>query len=266
MGVVYEKMKEMETIAAIILFTLLGVAVGTVGALLGIGGGLLIIPFFLLVFHFSPQQTVGTATVIVFLNAISGTVAYLRDRKVYLKAAVWFGVATIPGAFFCSYAASFFTGQSFSLLFGSFLLVMAAMLYWQSCRRRVEVEFNPDTFHCPMKLGVICSVGVGVMSSALGIGGGIIHVPFMAYILKFPIHAAIATSTVILAISAVSGAISHAILGHVLWTPAICSGIGAVLGAQIGARVAGKTKPQLLTKGLAMLVFVMAIKFIMNGL
>jgi hypothetical protein len=242
------------------------VAVGTVGALLGIGGGLLIIPFFLFVFHFSPQQTVGTATVIVFLNAISGTVAYLQDRKIYLKAAVWFGIATIPGAFAGSYLASFFTGKSFSLLFGCFLLVMAGMLYWQSCRRVADVEFNPDTFQCPMKLGVVCSVGVGVMASALGIGGGIIHVPFMAYVLKFPIHVAIATSTVILAISAISGAISHAILGHVLWIPAIFSGIGAIIGAQLGAKIAGKSKPQILTKGLSVLVFVMAVKFIMNGL
>ena len=58
------------------------------------------------------------------------------------------------------------------------------------------------------KLGVLCSVGVGFLASILGIGGGIVHVPFMVYVLNFPVHVAIATSTCILAVSSLAGLVS----------------------------------------------------------
>lgn len=57
----------------------------------------------------------------------------------------------------------------------------------------------------------------GIIGALLGLGGGVIHVPFMIYVLHFPVKVAIATSTCILAISAIAGAVSHAYLGHVAW-------------------------------------------------
>ncbi len=84
----------------------------------------------------------------------------------------------------------------------------------------------------------------------------------MIYILKFPIHTAVATSTCILAISALSGMFSHALLGHILWGPAIFTGVGAVLGAQFGVKFSLMLKAASLTKYTAYVILIMGLRFI----
>ena len=89
----------------LLLFFLLGLGVGTFGTLVGIGGGLILIPIFLLVLHFPAQQAIGTSLTVVFFNALSGTIAYIKQKKVYYEAAFRFALATLPGAFLGSYLA-----------------------------------------------------------------------------------------------------------------------------------------------------------------
>lgn len=248
------------------LFLILGFAVGTFGALVGIGGGLILIPVFLLVLEYPAQQAIGTSLFIVFLNAISGTYAYLKQKKVFFHAAIRFGIATIPGAFLGSYIAQYFTGKSFSLTFGIFLICMAALMYFKSGKKMQTQDFNPKTFQYNTTFGVICSIGVGFLSSILGVGGGIIHVPMMISVLGFPAHVATATSTCILGISSLVGVISHFLLGHVLWLPGLCIGVGAIFGAQAGAKIASKIKPRMIVTILSIVVLGMGIKFITSSI
>lgn len=245
-------------------FIALGALVGAAGAFMGIGGGILLVPAFLFGFEYPAQQTIGTSLVVVFFNALSGTAAYFQQKKVFMRAAVQFGLATIPGALLGSYAASYFSGAGFSLAFGAFLLLMAGLM---SAKRPQEAAaFDPQTFSYRSGLGVASSVVVGFLASALGVGGGIIHVPFMTYVLGFPIHVAVATSTCILAISSLAGVVTHCMLGHVLWLPALGSGVGAVFGAQFGARLAARAKPKQMARALALLVALLGCKFLFSAL
>ena len=84
-----------------------GALVGALGTLIGAGGGFLLVPLLLLVYHLPPPDAVGTSLAVVFLNAVSGTLAYLRQRRVDLGLGVRFAAATLPGAIggangFCS--------------------------------------------------------------------------------------------------------------------------------------------------------------------
>ncbi|MBQ2136729.1 MAG: sulfite exporter TauE/SafE family protein, partial [Selenomonas sp.] len=95
----------------ILLFFLLGLGVGTFGTLVGIGGGLICVPIFILFlsqgtahpFFQTAAKITGTSLVIVMANALSGTLAYIRQKRVYFQAAIPFALATLPGAFFGSY-------------------------------------------------------------------------------------------------------------------------------------------------------------------
>ena len=106
-------------------YLVLGIGVGTVGALLGLGGGFILVPIFML-FMIAPhgstfttvQQVVGTSLFAVFCNAISGTFAYIRQRRILMRAAVPFALATLPGAFLGGYLSEWFSGPGFSLAFG----------------------------------------------------------------------------------------------------------------------------------------------------
>src|SRR5881628_130184 len=76
----------------------LGFAIGTFGTLIGAGGGFILVPLLLLGYHFPPPEAVGTSLSLVFLNALSGSIAYLRQRRVDLALGWRFALATLPGA------------------------------------------------------------------------------------------------------------------------------------------------------------------------
>jgi len=248
----------------ILLFLAIGLVVGCLGAMLGIGGGIIIVPLMSFVFGATPQEAAGTSMLVVLFNSLSGAFGYYKQKRICWDAAWKFALATIPGGFLGSYIAHYLESKTLFIIFGIFFAIMAAMMYFKANERSKE-ETNttiPEKYN--WKLGTICSVVVGFIASILGIGGGIIHVPMMTYLLKFPVKTAIATSTAILTVSAFSGAISHAFLGHVLWISALGLAVGAVVGAQFGVRLVSKTKSTILMKLTALLVFAMGVKFILS--
>ena len=258
-----------------LVFLGLGAFVGCFGALVGIGGGLFIIPFFIYfmsdgcIFPYFHQaaEIVGTSMLVVFINAISGTIAFVKQKKVFFKAGIPFAIATIPGAFLGSYVAHSFTGARLSLCFGCFLLVIASILMWNSFKKaRSEEGFDPETFKFNRTFGICCSLIVGFIASVFGVGGGIIHVPMMIYVLNFPTHVAVATSVFILMITSISGVCSHAFMGHIVWLPGICVGVGAFVGAQIGAIVSSKTKSNTIVRLLACMTYLLALKMIVSNI
>ena len=254
----------------LILLSLLGLSVGIFGTLVGIGGGLILLPIFIMFMtpstFSSAPQIVGTSLFVVFLNALSGTLAYIKQKRVFFNAAIPFAIATLPGAFFGSYIADFFNGQTLNLSFGSFLLLMSAIMYWNSSRaKKMDPSFDPHTFKYNKTIGLVSSMGVGFLSSIFGIGGGIIHVPLMIYLLHFPTHVATATSHFVLAVSSFIGVVSHAILHHIIWMPAISIGIGAIIGAQIGAQISKKTKPKIILILLSFALFALGLRLILLG-
>lgn len=248
----------------IFLYLLLGIATGTFGTLVGLGGGIILIPVFLLLFGWSPQNAVATSLCVVFFNALSGTLAYIRQNKVYYDAAIRFALCTIPSALLGSYVAHFFTGDTFRAVFGCFMIAAAFLLAYRRKKLIPVRVFDKNTFSYNRSLGMGASVAAGFLSSVLGIGGGIIHVPTMIYALGFPAHIATATSTFVLAISSLVGVISHFALGHVLIAPALGIGIGAVIGAQLGARIALHTKPTSIMSLLTLAQIIVGIQLIIG--
>ena len=254
----------------IFILFLVGIGVGTFGTLVGIGGGLIMITLFTFaltpsIFQTAPQ-IIGTSLFGVFLNAISGTFAYVKQRRVYFKAAVPFALATLPGAFLGGLVSDYFTGPTFSLAYGIFILFIAFIMYWNSANKKmIANEFNEKIFLSRKKLGIFLSGFVGFISSIFGIGGGVIHVPTMIYALAFPPHMATATSHFVLAVSSFFGVISHIMLDHIVWVPALSVGIGAVIGAQIGARLSRKTRPRSIILLLCLALFLLGIRMIIES-
>lgn len=260
----YERMRGMQMEVA--GFLALGILVGLLGALLGIGGGMLILPLLVFAWDYEPQLAIGTSVLVVLMNAVSGTWGYVRQKKVCVDAALKFAVATVPGAFLGSYAAEYLQGRLFYLVFGAFFVLAAVNMYRKANKEAAGKTAGevPEVYN--WKLGVLCSVGVGFLASILGIGGGIVHVPFMVYVLNFPVHVAIATSTCILAVSSLAGLVSHAMLGHIVWSSGLAIGAGAFVSAQGGVALAQRLQSGILMKLASVLVLITGIKFLMNAL
>ena len=242
-----------------------GLGVGALGTLIGVGGGFILVPVFLFVFHFTPQYAVGTSLAVVFANAVSGTLAYVRQKKVYYDAAIRFSLATLPGAVLGSYTAHYFTNRIFYISFGLLLMSIAGLLHWRTRHELGSAKGHGDfPVNYDRGLGISISVVVGFLSSTFGIGGGIIHVPAMIGLLGFTPHVATATSHFVLAISACIGVVSHFLLGNVLLMPALIVGSGAAIGAQLGAHLSPKTKPRSISRLLCVALFVLGLKMILS--
>lgn len=257
-----------------ILFLLLGIGVGTFGTLVGIGGGLICVPIFIFFmseggiypYFKEAAQIAGTSLVVVLSNALSGTLAYIRQKRVYFNAAVPFALATLPGAFLGSYIVDSFSGAMLDFYFGIFLVCMAGIMYWNSTHKHhSDIHELPPGFRYNRSLGIFSSMGVGFLSSIFGIGGGVIHVPLMIYLLGFPVHVATATSHFVLAVSALCGVVSHFLLTHIVWIPAICISIGAAIGAQIGAKISQKTKSKVILVLLSCAMLALGIRLVLLG-
>ena len=112
---------------------------------------------------------------------------------------------------------------------------------------------------------MLLSFCVGFLSSILGIGGGIIHVPAMVYLLAFPAHIATATSHFVLAISSMVGVFTHFLLHNILIKEALMIGVGAVLGAQIGAKMSLKVKSKAILSLLAFCLFGLGARLVFTA-
>jgi uncharacterized membrane protein YfcA len=268
----------LETFGALVL---LGVAVGTFGTLVGAGGGFILTPVLLILY---PKDSAATVTaislVVVFWNATSGTTAYAWQRRIDYRTGLVFAACTLPGSIVGAVLVQFASRRLFDAITAGLLAALAIWLMLArppsrqrigrpgtSLRHLVDRQGNQYQYDVPLVRGALLSTGVGFVSTFLGIGGGVIHVPLMVAVLGFPVHVATATSHFILAIMSGSASIAHFVLGsfmngHGLRRAASLS-LGVVAGAQLGAilsrRVGGERIKQLLALGLIALAVRLAI-------
>ncbi len=248
---------------------LLGVAIGTYGTLVGAGGGFLLVPLFLLVHRLPHEIAVGTSLAIVSANAFSGAIGYVWEKKIDFRAGITFALATVPGAIAGVYLTQLISGPVFMKVFGGFLIFMATYLFF---RRESKVEplhgrrgwgwVQRKTYEYFEPLGLAISLFVGVISSWLGIGGGILHVPAMTEVLRFPVSIAVATSQFVLAWTALVGALLHVQAGHWDSRLAITTGLGAILGAQLGVRLARKARGSQVLRFLALGLLAVGVRLL----
>jgi len=263
------------TVLGGVILIALGFLVGSFGTLIGAGGGWLLVPILLLGYHFPPPVAVGTSLALVFLNALSGSIAYLRQRRVDLSLGWKFAAATVPGAIGGAFLTRVLSLQVFSLAFAIVLLAIAVFLFSglsmapsSRAERRWISDASGEThvYHVDVWKGVLVSVVVGFMSSVLGIGGGIIHVPFLIVACSLPVHVATATSHFVLSISAFVGAATFLALGQVNLETTALMGIGVLLGAQVGARVSLQTSAVALRRLLAGALALVGVRMVFHAL
>ncbi len=237
----------------------LGIGVGVFGTLIGAGGGFILVPILLLLFpNQNPSVLTAASLFVVMMNAGSGTIAYARMKRVDYKSALLFSLATIPGAVLGAVATSHVERRAFDLVFGALLILVCAFLLifperkvkraaalHKSAHTKRTITDSAGTTHeyvFDLRLGLLISGFVGFISSFLGIGGGIVHVPALSHLLDFPVHIATATSHFILAITALVGTLTHLVQsrGAFEWNLALPIGFGALAGAQLGAILSNK--------------------------
>jgi uncharacterized membrane protein YfcA len=255
--------------------------VGAYGTLIGAGGGFVLVPFLLMLYPTeSPEIITSISLAVVFFNALSGSLAYARRGRIDYRAGGQFAIATIPGAILGALSTAYIPRQVFDMVMGVLMILGAGMLLWRPVRAEsyspepdarypshtiVERDGGIHTFSYNPKTGIWLSVLVGYLSSLLGIGGGIIHVPALVHLLHFPVHIATATSHFVLAIMAATGTVVHIVTGAFVHgvRRTIMLSIGVFIGAQVGAWFSHRVHGVWILRSLAVALGLVGIRLLL---
>ncbi|MEI6828199.1 MAG: sulfite exporter TauE/SafE family protein [Desulfuromonadales bacterium] len=259
-----------------LLLVVFGCVVGLIGTLIGAGGGFIHVPMLMIFFGFSPQLAIGTSITAVFMNALSGTFSYITHQRIDYEIGLKFATAAVPGVLIGAVIAQHFTFTSFSILFSVTLILLSIHLFTEKDismvrtkaleppkeRLLVDADGEIHAYAPDMAIGLAGSFFTGIFSGLFGIGGGIIHVPLMYSVLGMPVHIATATSHFILAITSFFAVIIFTGMHEIDLDFAIFIGVGAILGAYFGARLAKNTKPRFIKRAIAVCLLMLALKLV----
>ncbi|GEK58908.1 sulfite exporter TauE/SafE family protein [Marinococcus halophilus] len=257
-----------------LLLLLTGVLAATCGSLVGLGGAFIIVPILALFFPMQASDIAGTSMAVLLFTAISSTWTYSKQKRIDYKSGVYFALAMMPGAVFGAWLTQFFDTDTFYTAFGIFLFCMALFLLFRPknkqrsagrpTTRRTFTDLSGHTYEYSYNrwIGLSIALGVGVISTSFGVGGGSVMVPTMVMLLAFPAHIATATSMFLMVLSAAVGTGAHAYFGHVQWESVLWLAIGALIGGQAGSALAAKLPGAIILRVLAASLIVVSLRLI----
>lgn len=239
----------------------LGFAAGILGSMIGLGGGLVVVPV-LTFFGFPPALAASNSLFAAFSNAVASTISYAKQKRIEYSLGLKLGLLSIPGTILGALISDQITPSLFKILFGILLVASSAYIY---SKRKIESKVY-NTSKQVMVLAVAASFFAGIISSLFGIGGGIVFVPLMVIAMGLSMRFAAPTSQLILLFASASGMIVHSILGHPDFYQALLLAVGAFGGGLVGSRLSVEVEEKKLKILVSAVMVVAAIKLIIDSL
>jgi uncharacterized membrane protein YfcA len=251
-----------ESITTIAFLIVVGFAAGTIGSMMGVGGGIIMVPA-LTVLNLPPTQVSSTSLIAVTSTSVSSTIEYSRQRRIDYRLSLELGACAVPGGILGAILSDYIPEDTFKLYFGIILIFTGLyILYKNHILNQRAIKKRSVILLSIVFIAAFCA---GIISSLFGVGGGIIFVPAMVIVLGLTMHRAAATSQLTLLLTSLSGVFTHSLLGHPQYLQALALSAGAFFGAQIGARISMMTKEVLLQKLLAIMLIAVALTYILDA-
>jgi uncharacterized membrane protein YfcA len=245
-----------------------GVAAGAFGSLLGLGGGLLIVPLLTFGFGLPLREAVGVSLVCVIVTSSAAAGVFLERHQANLRLGMLLELFTASGAIIGGLVAFLLDEQMLAGLFAVVLVYVAITMVRRGAGDEAGEgatavdEVGPFGIAHSFPAGIVGSVGAGVISALLGVGGGIVKVPVMHLIMGVPLRVATATSNLMIGITASASAFVYLLRGgidvHAVGPTAVGVFIGATLGSRLGHGVDVRLLRWLFVGVLAFTAFEMA--------
>ncbi|MGD8682348.1 MAG: sulfite exporter TauE/SafE family protein [Chloroflexota bacterium] len=242
--------------AALIAF-LVSVAAGGFGSMVGIGGGLVIVPLLSVVLGYDVKVAIAASLVGVIATSLSASPRYIRTGIADRRLGLFLLVAAALGGLAGGVTAGLLDGRTLSLLFALLLTGVALRMLWQirhpsrppafghedDAAGFISGYIEPSTGEAVryrahrLGPGALVSFLAGNVSGLLGVGGGVINVPTMNVLMHVPIRVATTTSTYMLAATAAASAFVYLASGRLDPLLAAPVALGVIVGARSGARL-----------------------------
>ncbi len=250
----------------IALVTAVGIVSGILGGILGLGGGVFLVPALVMLFHTPMHVAVGTSLVGVI--ATSTGVAALSSEEISpdVPLALRFEIATTLGAVGGSVLAGFLSSNTLSVIFGLMVVGVGVYTMLKSEHPGAQegaVTGEYEVHNWPLGLGM--GTVAGGLAGMLGVGGGFIKVPVMYTVMGVPIRIATVTSHLMVGITAAASVFVYYARGDVHPLVAAPAAIGMFAGAGVGAFVARKMHVSWIKTALVVFLFLIGLEMLLQG-
>lgn len=209
----------------------LGFAAGLLGSIVGLGGGVVIVPA-LSFAGFHPALAASNSLFAAFGNAAASSITYARQGRIEYRTGLRLGLLCVPGTVLGAYVSAAAAPDVFKALFG---MLLAASALYVLLRRRIGTRKSTSWPAALLTAGA--SFGAGIVSSYFGVGGGVVFVPLMVGVMGLGMRRAAPTSQFVLLFASFSGMVTHSALGHPDFYQALLLTAGASGGGLLGARL-----------------------------
>lgn len=238
--------------------------VSLIFSMFGQGGGSLYTPILVLL-GYATLVSVSASLVLNLITALFATLVYFRSKLVDLRLALVFIPGIIAGSFIGGAWGNFVDTKIILWLFVIFLIGAGGrMLYthWEKSQTAETKSLHPSP--SLYLIVALFSFGVGILSGLLGVGGGIVIVPFLIFAYKVPAKISAGTTGFMVIFSSLFGVIGHSAFGH-LDLGLIAGAVATVAtGAVIGARLMSKSKVEWIKPGFGLIMLAFAIQLILK--
>ncbi|MDG6221918.1 MAG: sulfite exporter TauE/SafE family protein [Candidatus Bathyarchaeota archaeon] len=270
----------MILVGALLVFVL-GFIVGVPSAMVGLGGGVIIVPALIVLFQLPAQNAIAISLVAILGTTVSATIGYVRHKQIDYKLGLLYDVMDVPGIIIGAYITTFLPENILAGICGIFILFITLVLIRNkrkpvcACpeipkesitkgwiRNGVDHKGNAVKYALSNPaLALTSSFVGGIVTGLAGLGGGITDVSSMM-VLGIPTHIAVATSHFAMAITNGVGVLTHGLLNNILIEYAIPITLGTVIGAQVGCLLAKRVKGKTIRNLLALIAIISALRLI----
>jgi uncharacterized protein len=257
---------------------------GFLGALTGLGGGVVLVPLLTLFFHVDLRYAIGASLVSVIATSSGSAAAYVKEGFSNIRIGMFLEIATTIGALFGAFLTAKVPASTIATIFGLMLIYSAYVS--RSTRSRAELDRPPDPLATKLKMngsfpdtsgirsynvydvptGFSIMFGAGALSGLLGIGSGALKVVAMDQAMKIPFKVSTTTSNFMIGVTAAASAGVYLSRGYIDPGLAMPVMLGVLIGSLMGTRVLVKTQTKLLRLVFSGVIVLLGIEMLLKGL
>jgi uncharacterized membrane protein YfcA len=275
----------MTPVLFVAIITAISFVAGFVGSLLGLGGGIIVIPALTLLLHVDIRLAIGASIVSVIATSSGAAAAYVRDRAANLRVAMFLELGTTTGAITGAYLAGVVHTRWLFIMLGLILAYSAIVMLWQRrdsetieagwTARRLKLEssyfddaLGEEIAYQPVRarLGLALMYVAGTVSGLLGIGSGALKVPAMDLVMGLPIKVSTATSNIMVGVTAAASAGFYFSRGQIDPFIAAPVSIGVLTGAFAGSQMLGRIHSRWIRLFFVAILAIIAVQMLWKGI
>lgn len=266
-----------------LILLLLSIIAGVLGTLLGLGGGIIVVPALTLLFNVDIRYAVAASLVSIIATSSSGAAILLKKNLTNVRVATVLELGTVTGALTGFFISTHINAKWLFLIFGLFLF-LCSFLIFKKREDHISEDDHPWSKKLKLRsyflddkgqkvnyqienipLGMISMYFAGILSAILGIGSGIFKVIAMDNSMKLPIKVSTATSNFMIGVTAAASAGAYFIRGDIRTELASPVALGIIIGSWLGTKLLTKLSATLLRKIFVFVLFIVSIQMIMKG-